>query len=113
MALKSKGIKNLLQNDWIGEAQIVLTTYETLRDQEFSLARQPWSIMVCDEAQKIKNPAALITQSAKAIQVQFKVACTGTTVENTLVDLWCLFDFVQPGLLGSLNNFGKDYRCPI
>ncbi|MEJ3946869.1 SNF2-related protein, partial [Campylobacter jejuni] len=75
----------LLQNEWVGEAQIVLTTYETLRDQEFSLARQPWSIMVCDEAQKIKNPAALITQSAKAIQAQFKVACTGTPVENTLV----------------------------
>ncbi|WFC86305.1 DEAD/DEAH box helicase [Enterobacter roggenkampii] len=111
--LKSKGIKNLLQNDWVGEAQIVLTTYETLRDQEFSLARQPWSIMVCDEAQKIKNPAALITQSAKAIQAQFKVACTGTPVENTLVDLWCLFDFVQPGLLGALNNFGKDFLRPI
>lgn len=112
-ALKSKGIKNLLQNDWVGDAHIVLTTYETLRDQEFSLARQPWSIMVCDEAQKIKNPAALITQSAKAIQAQFKVACTGTPVENTLVDLWCLFDFVQPGLLGALNNFGKDYLRPI
>lgn len=77
------------------------------------MARQPWSIMVCDEAQKIKNPAALITQSAKAIQAQFKVACTGTPVENTLVDLWCLFDFVQPGLTGALNNFGKDFLRPI
>lgn len=111
--IRSKGIKNLLQNDWVGDARIVLTTYETLRDQEFSLARQSWSIMVCDEAQKIKNPAALITHSAKAIQARFKVACTGTPVENTLVDLWCLFDFVQPGLLGALNNFGKDYLRPI
>ncbi|ADP10189.1 Non-specific serine/threonine protein kinase [Erwinia sp. Ejp617] len=107
--LKAQGIKNLLQPGWRGEAKIVLTTYETLRDQEFSLARQPWSIMVCDEAQKIKNPAALITQAANAVQARFKVACTGTPVENTLVDLWSLFDFVQPGLLGALNEFGKRY----
>jgi SNF2 family DNA or RNA helicase len=107
--LKAQGIKNLLKPGWRGDAKIVLTTYETLRDQEFSLGRQRWSIMVCDEAQKIKNPAALITHAANAIQARFKVACTGTPVENTLVDLWSLFDFVQPGLLGALNEFGKHY----
>ena len=111
--LQSQGIKNLLKPGWQGEAKIILTTYETLRDQEFSLARQPWSIMVCDEAQKIKNPAALITHAANAIQARFKVACTGTPVENTLVDLWSLFDFAQPGLLGALNEFGKHYVRPI
>jgi SNF2 family DNA or RNA helicase len=45
--------------------------------------------------------------------VRFKVACTGTPVENTLADLWCLFDFVQPALLGALNDFGRRYRRPI
>ena len=69
--------------------------------------------MVCDEAQKIKNPNTLITRAAKKQNVQFKIACTGTPVENTLVDLWCLFDFVQPGLLGALNDFGQRYRKPI
>jgi SNF2 family DNA or RNA helicase len=49
------GIGKLLVRDWIGNARIVLTTYETLRDLEFSLARQKWSAMICDEAQKIKN----------------------------------------------------------
>ncbi|ELY5829660.1 type I Zorya anti-phage system protein ZorD [Cronobacter turicensis] len=107
--LQSQGIKNLLKPGWQGASKIVLTTYETLRDQEFSLARQSWSIMVCDEAQKIKNPAALITHAANAVQARFKVACTGTPVENTLVDLWSLFDFAQPGLLGALNEFGKHY----
>ncbi len=111
--LRAQGIKNLLRPGWVGSAKIVLTTYETLRDQEFSLARQKWSIMVCDEAQKIKNPAALITHAANAIQAQFKVACTGTPVENTLVDLWSLFDFAQPGMLGALNDFGKQYLRPI
>lgn len=111
--LKNLGIKNLLRTGWVGSAKIVLTTYETLRDQEFSLGRQKWSIMVCDEAQKIKNPGALITKAANAIQAQFKVACTGTPVENTLVDLWSLFDFAQQGLLGGLNDFGKKYLRPI
>lgn len=111
--LKAQGIKNLLRPGWVGNAQIVLTTYETLRDQEFSLGRQKWAIMVCDEAQKIKNPAALITHAANAVQAQFKVACTGTPVENTLVDLWSLFDFAQPGLLGALNDFGRQFLRPI
>lgn len=111
--LRAKGIKNLLRPGWIGNARIVLTTYETLRDQEFSLAMQQWAIVVCDEAQKIKNPAALITQAAKAIPARFRVACTGTPVENTLIDLWCLFDFIQPGFLGGLNQFGREYQRPI
>ena len=111
--IRAKGIRNLLRPGWRGDARIVLTTYETLRDQEFSLARQRWSIMVCDEAQKIKNPTAQVTQAAKTIPARFRVACTGTPVENTLIDIWCLFDFIQPGLLGALNHFGRTYQRPI
>jgi SNF2 family DNA or RNA helicase len=69
--------------------------------------------MVCDEAHKIKNPNALVTRSAKKQNVRFKIACTGTPVENSLADLWSLFDFIQPGLLGALNDFGSRYRRPI
>ena len=111
--IRQRGIHNLLKPNWRQGKQIVLTTYETLRDQEFSLARQQWSIVVCDEAQKIKNPAALVTQAAKAVPSRFKIACTGTPVENSLTDLWCLFDFIQPGLLGALNEFGRKYRQPV
>ena len=111
--LQAQGITRLLKKGWVGNARLVLTTYETLRDLEFAMASQPWSVMVCDEAQKIKTPAALVTRSAKKQKVRFRVACTGTPVENTLADLWCLFDFVQPGLLGSLNHFSKTYRQPI
>ncbi|MBF0311506.1 MAG: restriction endonuclease, partial [Magnetococcales bacterium] len=111
--LRGHGITRLLRKDWLGSANLVLTTYETLRDLEFSLAAQPWSVMVCDEAQKIKNPNVLATRAAKKQQVHFRIACTGTPVENTLVDLWCLFDFFQPGKLGSLRDFGGYYRRPI
>jgi hypothetical protein len=107
------GVTRLLIRDWLGDAKVVLTTYETLRDLEFSLARQRWSVMVCDEAQKIKTPNAMVSRSAKKQNAQFKIACTGTPVENTLADLWCLFDFIQPGLLGALSNFGERYRRPI
>ena len=111
--LKAKGVTRLLRKNWTGSAKLVLTTYETMRDLEFALAAQPWSIMVCDEAQKIKTPAALVTRSAKKQKVRFRIACTGTPVENTLADLWCLFDFVQPGMLGALNHFSRTYRQPI
>ncbi|MCW5260461.1 helicase SNF2 [Verminephrobacter eiseniae] len=107
------GITRLLARDWLGDAQVVLTTYETLRDLEFSLAAQRWSAMICDEAQKIKNPNALVTRAAKKQNARLKIACTGTPVENTLTDIWCLFDFVQPGLLGALKDFGSRYRKPI
>jgi len=112
-AISAEGVTRLLVKNWVGGAKLVLTTYETMRDLEFTMAAQSWSIMVCDEAQKIKNPAAQVTRSAKKQKVRFRVACTGTPVENTLADLWCLFDFVQPGMLGALNHFSRTYRQPI
>ncbi|WP_421376456.1 SNF2-related protein [Paraburkholderia sp. DD10] len=111
--LRNENLVRFLRPGWLGDANIVLTTYETLRDLEFSFAAQKWSIMACDEAQKIKNPNAMVTRAAKKQNVMFKIACTGTPVENTLVDLWCLFDLVQAGFLGALNDFGKRYRKPI
>lgn len=111
--LSEDGLVKFLKPDWVGGAKVVLTTYETLRDLEFSFAAQHWSLMVCDEAQRIKNPAAMVTRAAKKQNAAFRIACTGTPVENTLADLWCLFDFVQPGLLGALNDFGDRYRRPI
>ncbi len=107
------GLVKFLRPGWVGNAKLVLTTYETLRDLEFSFAAEKWSLMVCDEAQRIKNPAAMVTRAAKKQNVAFKIACTGTPVENTLADLWCLFDFIQAGLLGALNDFGQRYRKPI
>ena len=111
--LRSEGMVKFLKPGWRGRANVVLTTYETLRDLEFSFAAEKWSIMICDEAQRIKNPNAMVTRAAKKQNVIFRVACTGTPVENTLADLWCLFDYVQPGLLGALNDFGRRYRRPI
>ncbi|MEO7068575.1 MAG: DEAD/DEAH box helicase [Rhodanobacter sp.] len=111
--LQKMGVKKLLHPGFATGAAFVLTTYETLRDYELSFGREHWGVLVCDEAQKIKTPGALVTRAAKAMQADFKVACTGTPVENSLADLWCLFDFFQPGLLGSLSEFTKAFRKPI
>lgn len=111
--LKEMGITKLLMRGFADGYRLVLTTYETLRDYELSIARQHWDIVVCDEAQKIKNPTAFVTQAAKALKADFKIACTGTPVENSLADLWCLFDFFQPGCLGALNEFTKSFRQSI
>jgi hypothetical protein len=111
--LRSEGLKKFLRPGWQEGSAIVLTTYETLRDYEFSFGDVRWSIVVCDEAQRIKNPNALVSRAAKKLKARFCVAATGTPVENNLTDLWSLFDFIQPGLLEPLNRFNRNYRRPI
>lgn len=111
--LHSRGVTDLLCPGWLGSAKILVTTYEVLTGYEFSLAKQPFAFIICDEAQRIKNPGTQVTLAAKKLRADFRIACTGTPVENSLADLWCLFDFVQPGFLGGLEEFGKTYRRPI
>lgn len=111
--LREEGLRRFLRPGWHEGAGIVLTTYETLRDYEFSFAEVQWSVVACDEAQRIKNPNALVTRAAKKLRARLCVAVTGTPVENNLTDLWSLFDFIQPGLLEPLNVFNKRYRRPI
>lgn len=87
--------------------RLVLTTYETLRDYQLSMAQVDWGVVVYDEAQSIKNPSALKTRAAKALKSDFVLLATGTPVENSLMDLWCLVDTAQPGLLGSAEQFRR------
>lgn len=92
---------------------IVITTYQTLRDYRFSFAGCSWSVVAFDEAQNIKNPNALQTVAAKSLKGFFRVALTGTPVENHLGDLWCLMDAVEPGALGSFTDFRNQWIRPI
>lgn len=93
--------------------RLVLTTYQTLRDYQFSLSRIDWSVAAFDEAQNLKNPNALSTIAAKGLKADFKLLATGTPVENTLKDFWCLFDTAVPGLLGAWQSFRHDFIAPI
>ena len=89
--------------------RLVLTTYQTLRDYQFSLSRIDWGAVVFDEAQNIKNPNALVTRAAKGLKSDFKLLATGTPVENSLKDFWCLMDTCTPGLMGSWQEFRATY----
>lgn len=93
--------------------RLVLVTYQTLRDYQFSLCRVDWGMVVFDEAQNLKNPNALVTRAAKGLKSEFKLLATGTPVENSLRDFWCLMDTATPGLLGSWQNFRQTYIQPI
>tara|TARA_R110002050_G_scaffold168155_1_gene299272 strand:- start:3760 stop:7011 length:3252 start_codon:yes stop_codon:yes gene_type:complete len=93
--------------------QIILTNYESLRSFQMNLCAVDYSVVVLDEAQKIKTPGTLVTNVSKALKADFKIAMTGTPVENTLVDLWCIMDFSVPGLLGNAKDFAKDFQKPL
>lgn len=95
------------------ERRLVITTYQTLRDYQFSLCRVDWGVVVFDEAQNIKNPNAQQTRAAKGLRADFKLIATGTPVENSLADFWCLVDTAQPGLLGGWPEFREQWVKPI
>lgn len=95
------------------DRRIVLTTYQTLRDYQFSLCRIDWGMVIFDEAQNIKNPNTLQTRAAKGLKADFKLLATGTPVENSLGDFWCLLDTAQPGLLGNWRHYRDSWIKPI
>ncbi len=85
-------------------ADAVLTTYGMLQRQEW-LKRLNWNLIVLDEAQAIKNPGTQQARAVKSLTGRARIALTGTPIENRLSDLWSLFDFICPGLLGSAPRF--------
>ena len=85
---------------------LVVTTYALLSRLSW-LQESDWRLVILDEAQAIKNPAARQTRAVKALRARGRIALTGTPVENRLGDLWSLFDFINPGLLGGAAEFGR------
>jgi len=88
---------------------VVLTTYETLRDYSISLGLLKYSCLIFDEMQKVKNPSSLMTLASKAMNADFSIGLTGTPVENSTADLWCILDTLIPGELGSRAEFQNQY----
>lgn len=91
---------------FLANCEVVLVTYQTLRIDQKLLATIDWSVVVCDEAQYVKNPSARVTSAVKAMKGRARVALTGTPVENGLSELWCIADFIQAGRLGT----GREFR---
>ena len=97
----------------IVEHDLVLTTYPLLyRDKEVLLANE-WHMLICDEAQVIKNPKAQAALVAQQLRARHRICLTGTPMENNLGELWSLFHFLMPGLLGDQKQFQRLFRTPI
>lgn len=91
----------------------VIMSYGLLQRESDLLTKVQWHTIVADEAQALKNPLAKRTQAACALKGDFKIITTGTPIENNLTELWSLFRFITPGLLGSIKKFGERYALPI
>ena len=89
----------------LADADLAITTYTMLVRQTW-LAELRWRLVILDEAQAIRNPATRQSRAARKLAAGARIALTGTPVENRLGDLWALFDFLNPGLLGSRTAFG-------
>ncbi|MFZ5814624.1 MAG: DEAD/DEAH box helicase [Bacillota bacterium] len=95
------------------EHDVVITTYALAARDESELAALPWAGLVVDEAQNLKNPAAKHAQALRRMPPGYRIALTGTPVENHLGDLWALFHLINPGMLGSQEEFRKSFALPI
>ncbi|MEM7154533.1 MAG: DEAD/DEAH box helicase [Myxococcota bacterium] len=95
------------------EADITLTTYALLRIDIDAIVGQDWDTVVLDEAQAIKNPDSQVARAAFRVPARFRIAMTGTPVENRLEDLWSQMHFANPGMLGGRSEFNDRYVKPI
>ncbi|OEJ23783.1 helicase SNF2 [Streptomyces agglomeratus] len=96
--------------DALADGEFVLTTYGTMRLDAARLGgREPWGMVVADEAQHVKNPFSATARQLRTIDAHARVALTGTPVENNLSELWAILDWTTPGLLGRLGTFRRHY----
>ena len=96
-----------------GPFDLIICSYGLLPTEQARLQSINWNNIIADEAQALKNPQAKRTQAALELKAGFKLITTGTPIENHLGELWTLFQFINPGLLGSLESFNKRFAGPI
>ena len=97
----------------IAGADVVITTYTLSHLDEAELSSVTWDTLCLDEAQNIKNPATKQATAVRHLSARHRIALTGTPMENRLSELWSIFDFLNPGYLGSLREFTQRYILPV
>ncbi len=105
---KGKGFTKAVQ-----DKHLVITSYALVHRDAIELQGIPWQVVILDEAQNIKNAESKQSQTARQIPAQFRIALTGTPVENRLSELWSILDFLNPGYLGPRNFFQRRFAIPI
>lgn len=101
------------QIEEVKNAEVIITSYALLRRDEEFLSQLDLTYAILDEAQHIKNPMSATAAAAKRLKAKKRLALTGTPIENRLSEIWSIFDFVSPGLLGSLDKFEARFSRPI
>ncbi len=95
------------------QADLIITTYGTLRNDIELLKSVEFDVVLLDESQFIKNPTSKLAKTANQLQSRLRLTLTGTPIENTVVDLWSQMNFVNPGLLGNYKFFQKEFAIAI
>lgn len=96
-----------------GKGTLVIVTYDLMSREEALFKEKEWATVILDEAQAIKNRATKRSETAMSLKADFRMAMTGTPIENHLGELWNLFQFLNPGLLGSIDQFNERFAIPI
>ncbi|MFC1837180.1 SNF2-related protein [Thermodesulfobacteriota bacterium] len=109
--LGNKNRKKLVQS--LKKFDVLVTSYTLLQQEARMFADIDWQVIVLDEAQAIKNMVTKRSRAAMSLNGKFKLLTTGTPIENHLGELWNLFNFILPGLLGSLESFNRRFAVPI
>jgi SNF2 family DNA or RNA helicase len=113
-ALKlSSGNDRAARYDEIDQYDVIITSYALARIDAEKLAQFRFRTIVLDEAQNAKNPASQISKVVRSLRAEHRLALTGTPVENSLRDLWAIFAFLEPGLLGTESSFRRRFEVPI
>ncbi|OAA58384.1 tbp associated factor [Niveomyces insectorum RCEF 264] len=99
--------------DSLGQTDIVITSYDVCRNDIEVLERHNWNYVVLDEGHLIKNPRAKITMAVKKLTSNHRLILTGTPIQNNVLELWSLFDFLMPGFLGAEKVFMDRFAKPI
>jgi hypothetical protein len=97
----------------LAPATVTITSYGLLRRDAALLGEVDWAVVALDEAQNIKNPESRTARVARSLHGDVRIALTGTPVENRLTELWSIFEFLNPGLLGPLATFRREVAVPI
>ncbi len=105
---ENKNLRKLeLENN---ESNILITTYGLVRQDKKIYEKMNFELIAIDEAQNIKNPNAEMTKVVKSLKANTKIALTGTPLENSVIELWSIFDFIMPGYLANKESFGRKYN---
>lgn len=102
-----------LDNIQRGISEVLVTTYETLRINKVALDTIAWELVVADEAHRLKEPKAKVTEAFKSLKIKKRYGLTGTPIQNAFKELWCLLDWANPDVVGDWSTFDTAMANPI